>query len=147
MEVQFMTLAPYAEVSPDGKVSMISGDIDALNVRGELPGVSATPLYVVIKVVFPRQECSRRYLSRVAVLGPDGNPVAQTDETPIDPPQPQTGRDTTKVTFLTVLGTVFLPRAGAFRVSFSLDGQERKSIPLDVVLLPNANHTQEGATA
>src|SRR5690242_1376631 len=130
MRVDFMMLAPYAELSEDGKVSMISGDFDTFNIRGIFPGVMATPCYVIIKLVFSPEECGHAYLAQMKVQSPDGNVVVETEHKPISPTLPNPDRTQSSVRLVFAFGGMFVPMAGEYKIQLLIDGTERKSIPL-----------------
>jgi hypothetical protein len=134
MEISFMMLARYAELSQDGKISMLSGDIDTVRVQGNLPLVSGSPLCLIAKLAFPANECGRRYVSRVQLVTPDGGAL-DVGERPIDTPPPAPGR-LTKVAFVLYMSGLPLPAAGEYAFRLLVDGVEVKRLPLYVEVVP-----------
>jgi hypothetical protein len=128
MELSFLMLAPYGEITSDGKVSVLSGDLDTLRVAGELPAVPATPLYFLGKVVFPPNECGGRYPSRFEIIRPDGQPL-QVVENVLEPPPAQNNRPI-KVAFVIIIAGVALPAYGEYTVRLVVAGRELKAAPL-----------------
>lgn len=138
MRVDYMMLAPYAELSDDGKVSMLSGDLDTLNIRGQFPGITATPLYLTVRLSFPANECGRQYISQVRVVAPDGATITETEAKPLDTPAPDQGHMETKIRFIIAFAGMLIPAPGEYRIQLLVDNVEQKSIPLYVIALPPA---------
>ena len=131
MELHFMMLAPYAEIIPDGKVSMISGDIDKLTILGgDFPAISSTPLYLIGKLILAPEDCGRGHHSRAEVVDPNGTVVAVNDGS-FDVPPHQPGV-LAKMSFTVILQGFALPVPGPYVVRLLIDGKEIKRLPLSV---------------
>jgi len=127
VEVGFGMLAVFAELTADGKVSVIGGDIDTL--RGKFPATLGLPLYVVLKLIFQPGETERDYELVMQVVSPKGN-VLQGGGQTIHPARPVRPDLPTKVGVLLVLQSLTIPEVGDYLVRFSLNGRVIKELPL-----------------
>jgi Family of unknown function (DUF6941) len=132
MEVSCAMLAAYAEISPDGRVSMISGDLDTVRVRGSFPATLPTPLYLVITLAFPAAECEREYRTRVEIVGPDGAHLHQLEQT-LFPPSPAPNQRT-KTGAVVAFYALTFPMAGDYVIRIILGDEVIKRLPLRLEL-------------
>jgi len=135
MELTCAMLAAYAELAQDGKLSMISGDLDTVHVVGTFPATAGTPLYLVVKLVFPANECGQNYQCRIELIRPDGD-ILEAPENVITPPAPAPNFTFTKVGFILVFFGITFPSAGEYRIRVLIDGVEIKSLPLRLDAAP-----------
>ena len=134
MEVAYALLNPYSEVSPEGKLYVVGGDIDTL--YGDFPFTVAQPLYLTVKVNFPQNEAGRQYRTRFQIIGPDGTMHLETGEEILDVPVGTLGRFS-KVCFGIVIWGITFAVPGDYKIRIMLDGNEIKSIPLYLELSPS----------
>ena len=127
MEVGFGMLAVFAELAPDGKVSVIGGDIDTL--KGKFPATLGMPLYVVLKLIFYPGETERDYELVMQVISPSGNVIQGGGQT-IRPGSPARPNLPTKVGVLLILQGLTIPEVGDYLIRFTLNGRVIKELPL-----------------
>jgi hypothetical protein len=130
MEVDFALLAPYAELSPDGRVSLISGGLDTIHLP-RLDPASAAPLYLAARLSFRAEECRGGGAIRVEMIDPNGG-LIDASEHQVDLPPPAPGQRT-KISFLLTFRGSFFRVVGEHRVRLLFNGEERKVLPLSIV--------------
>jgi hypothetical protein len=74
MEVAFAFLANFGEITPDGRLNVIGGDIDALN-SDEVP-FTFPLLCFVAKLLFDPEELGRELEIATEIVDPSGEPVS-----------------------------------------------------------------------
>jgi len=123
MKVSCFMLAPYAEITPEGKVYILSGDIDTFLVPTQsFPVTAGLPMYLAGKFTFPEEESGRNYPSTLEVVAPDGT-ILQTDHRTVDVPRPAPGRQT-KVGFMVAFAHMTFPSPGTYTIRLRLEGLE-----------------------
>jgi hypothetical protein len=126
MEIAYAFLANAAEGTPDGRINVLGGDFDTVQVA-TLPAV--IPLIaVVIRFSCTVDDSGSRHRCRIEIPGVAG--IATDAE--IDVPNLE-HRATSKVMAITHIAGVVFNNAGMFPVEISLDGKLVRSLPLHVV--------------
>jgi len=127
MKVVYALLANYAEFAPDGKLTVVSGDIHELS--GSFPYI-APPLILVAKIMLAQDECLKEHAFTVDILHPDREITALVQGTAALPKPAKSGR--TKSGFILEVrmqGFVF-PIPGKYEIQISLDGTVLESVSL-----------------
>jgi hypothetical protein len=138
MEVSCLMLAAYAELSEDGKVSVLGGDIDTVRVpTATFPTTSAVPLYLIGKIRFSADEGGRDHPSRIELIAPDGT-VLESAHKPLSPPLPVLDRRQSNVGFLLVFFRMTFPVPGEYTIQLSLDGAVIRRMPIYVEQVPES---------
>jgi hypothetical protein len=141
VEVAHAFLAVSAEITPDGKFHVLSGDIDTL--RGHFPGILEQPLSLVVKILFSAEECNRDYQLRVELLNPDGRTLEALDR-PIHPPLLGQANRRTKLTFMLRFLGIHFPAPGDYAIRLSVNNEVLKTLPLYVEsVAPDGQPSQE----
>jgi hypothetical protein len=130
MEFQVATLASYAEIGQDGRVHMVSGCLDTLRSPAGFPITTSFPIFVVLYMLYPANECGRDYRLRVELVRPDGVVLDSVDHVSYPPVSPD-GLPS-KVGFVIGLQGVTFPAAGRYAVRVLHDEAEVKRMPLTV---------------
>lgn len=130
MEVSYLILAPYAELHEDGKLFIVSGDLDTIQVPSNFPATAGVPLYLIGKVTFAPAECGRDYNSRIELISPDGT-VIEGNDTVIHPPAAGAGRQS-KGGFRLIYPRLTFPVPGEYAIRLLIDGTEVRRMPLYV---------------
>src|SRR5258708_4185362 len=131
MDIFCTMLAVHAELAPDGKVSILSGDLDTLRLHGDFPFLTiGIPFYLLVKLSFPADECGREYPCRVEMTGPEGQLIEGIDNQLPVPPS-TIGRPI-KTGFLLAFHHLTFPSLGEYSISILLDGKEIRRLPLRV---------------
>lgn len=127
-------IAPHAELAPDGRVYVLSGDLDTIRIQGQLPGLLPIPLYFIAKIALTAEEAGREHTSRIEFIGPDGL-IEAVDQKPRSEPV-KAGRQS-KLGVLLAIGGVPLPRAGDYAFRLVFDDKEVIKLPLAVIAESN----------
>jgi hypothetical protein len=129
MEVDYAILAAYAELYPDGRVSLMSGGLDALTLK-VAPGAPSGPFYLATRLVFSAEECGKDYQMRIELVAPDDTVVEPGEPQRIHAPPPAPGRKT-KVTFVLTAAAV-LSVFGDYKFRILIDEVEKKVVVFTV---------------
>jgi hypothetical protein len=80
MKLAHALLALSAELTEDGRLSMLNGGLDRL--AGPFPGPMMLPFFVAVKYLFTPEEVGKTYPSSVEIVAPD-NKVVSSIEGPV----------------------------------------------------------------
>jgi hypothetical protein len=131
MELTCAMLAAYAELAADSRLSVIGGDLDTIRLRGDLPGASVLPLYLVVLLRLPKDECGREYTIQVEFRDPGGEVIEQLPQK-VTPPEPPQADRMTKVGAVVAFQGLRFTAAGKHDFRVTVDGKEIASIPVHV---------------
>jgi len=130
MEFQVATLASYAEIGQDGRVHMVGGCLDTLRSPTGFPITTSFPIFVVLYMLYPANECGKDYRLRVDLVRPDGAVLDSFDHVSSPPVSPD-GRPS-KVGFVIGMQGITFPAAGRYAVRVLHDEAEVKRMLLNV---------------
>jgi hypothetical protein len=140
MDVVYAFLANHAEFSPQGRLTMVSGDIDTFNSRGFPCSVNVT---LAVKLLITREEAQRDHRIRVTIEGAEerlanGPPIPVQLEVPIRHAQtsiPETGT-IGAITLAVKFNLIWFPREGDYPLRIAVDDRILKTIVLHLRLDP-----------
>jgi hypothetical protein len=129
MEVDYALLAAFADLAPDGKVSIFHGGLDTIHLPQA--GRLGTPLYLAFRLSFPAEESGIEGVVRVELIAPDAA-VVDSSEQSVHLETPDPGGQT-MMSFVCRFVGVNIPTAGGYSVRVLFNGEEKKSLRLTVV--------------
>jgi hypothetical protein len=125
MQLEYIFLARYAELAPDGLFTVVGGGVDRINAGG-FPW-SWGYLFLVAQVRLPIQEAQREHRTAVERETPAGQiePIgAESPMTPV-PPTVEVGIDgNVRFSFNLSLVNLIFPEAGVYKYRLKIDGRE-----------------------
>jgi hypothetical protein len=129
MDITCAMLASYVEMAQDGRVHIIGGDVDTLRAPvGSFPVTMGTPLFLIVKLMYPEQEANQTYRFKVELVGPGGNTIDLGEHPlPVGPVPP--GR-AAKVGFIISLQGTTFPAPGQYVLRVLQDRAEIRRLPL-----------------
>jgi hypothetical protein len=135
MQVAYLVFADAAQVGADGKVSMIGGDFDTINVQS-LPAHHPN-VALVMRLHMSPSECGVEHRLRVTVFGPLGAVLATIEGsfTPMAPPGHKGSRPVRSLFVINVAGLVF-EMQGTYRFKVAVDDKQLHEAQLDIVRVP-----------
>jgi hypothetical protein len=83
MELSYAFFAHAAEFSPDGKLSVLSGDLDTL--FSEVFPFTHPAIALVVKLLIRPEECPREYQFRAEIVDPHGEVIPPKISFPFTP--------------------------------------------------------------
>ncbi len=134
MKVPFAFLADFALGHPDGKIYVIGGGWDTIQVAN-LP--AAHPhLALVLKMEFAPAECGQQHTIAIHPLDADGAPFLPVATMQVTPQKnPKYPHLPVGVQYVLNIQGLLLTKEGEYAFSILVDSQEAASIPLRVVRL------------
>jgi hypothetical protein len=135
MDVAYAHLAHYAEYGPEGQLTMVSGDLEALRAN-QFPFQYA--LTLVFKLVFEKSELGRDHRFRIEMMGaetpqPDGSMGRCVFEGTVQPPAGMSVTDAPVGAGIRIFfPDVRFPRQGKYPVRITANERELKTVPLRV---------------
>jgi len=142
MELTYAFLANSAEMSSDGKLYLMGADFNRL--LGTYP-LTLQSMSLIVKMVFPPEECNREYHFSAEFIAPDGSRLEPYFERNISPSVPdEPDRKSSLIILLAINGMTF-PTAGTYDVRVLLDGEEKKNLRLYALEVPQKNAENQSA--
>jgi hypothetical protein len=129
MQLAYAMLADVAQSTPDGKISIIGGDIDTINATA-FPTVLGN-LAIIIRLNMDLAECDSKHTLRVTILGPLGNtigPPFSNDFTPQVPPKYQENQ--VRAIFVINIQGMMFETEGRHRFAINVDGKKLGEISI-----------------
>ncbi len=135
MKLAYAVLADAAQVTPDGKVSMLGGDFDTIFAR-TFPAPHAL-LSLVMRFDVERRECGYEHRLQIMLLGPLNSPVMPAATTAFVPQINPALTDRPVKAFIVVnlQGLVFQTQ-GTYHFHISVDDVKKGELPLYLTRLP-----------
>jgi hypothetical protein len=133
MEVSYAFLARSGEFAPDGTFSVFGGDFSTI--QGKTFPLLMPSMSLIAKLVFAKEESGQHHAINVDVVGEDNVNLAPPAKQEFDIPAPQDPEKKMAVSLGVVLNGLQFPRPGNYRVRLLWDGQELRTIKLELVEL------------
>lgn len=133
MEVVYIIIAAAADITPDGRLHLMHGDLETI--WADIPGPLSFPLCVVLKTVFSPDECNRPHEFLVEFTSPSGA-VIEPGRLTVSVARPEEGHPHRKVLLGFQFAGANLPEAGMYTIRTLVDGREGKSAQLLVMQRP-----------
>ncbi len=138
MKLGFALLADFAEVTAEGKLTILGGDIDAI-FSTSYPAVHER-LTLVIKLYFDRAETGRSHALRLEIMHPQDTPLIEPVVIPFVPQIPESEYTDTpqQIKYVLVLGfpQLFFPSDGKYSIRLFIDEEHVDDLPLYARLIP-----------
>jgi hypothetical protein len=146
VKLDWIMLANYAEMAPNGLITVVGGTWDTMTVHAPLPddvpegAVALLSGCVVVRALFHVTETGRDHDFALTVMDEDGGEVARIDggmhveRQPDLPPGWDQG-----VNLVISLSGLPIPRYGQYAISLQLDGQHVGDRPFRVVAGPDVD--------
>ena len=126
MEIRYMILARYAEYSPDGKLTLIGGDIEKY-VWDEFPVVQPI-LFAATRLVLNREDTRTSHRFKSMIQNADGETIADGVEGTIhDLEMPPDMTELGACMILSFAGVVY-PKPGWYKMVLSIDDEVAKEV-------------------
>jgi hypothetical protein len=122
-------LASYAELTPDGSLSIIRGGLDAFFSTTGFPVTLGLPIYLALRLSFSPEECGKNYRTHVEIVSPAGDVIEQSDHD-VAVSLPPDGSDRLKTTIVIAFCGVVIPAVGKYTLRILLDDREIRSLPM-----------------
>jgi hypothetical protein len=135
MEVSYAFLARGGEFAPDGSLSVFGGDISTIHANvfpAQIPTIT-----LLAKLVFAKEEWGRRYQFKIEVVGPDNVNLAPEIKQDFEVAVPQDPEKKFAMNLAVMINGIQFPQPGNYRVRMLLDGQEIRSLGLELICLTN----------
>ena len=124
MEISYAFFADFAQLTSDGKLNVLGGDVRVFPFPGPPPWVQPS-IFLVISLILERQECGRVYRFSGDMIAPDGNRIApylENDFTVANLDDPEL---VGKLNILVQLGSVPFPQPGVYNMEVTIADRER----------------------
>jgi hypothetical protein len=124
MQLNYFIVAGHAVMEPDGRLFMLNGDVDMINIpASNFPVTVTSALYVVGSILLLPSECNRDCKRRIELITPDGTVLESADHTQfIDPILD--GSPYRKLGFVTAFFQLTFPVTGTYSIRMLVDGNE-----------------------
>jgi hypothetical protein len=127
MKLAHAILAFSAELTEDGRLSMLNGGLDRL--AGHFPGSMMLPLFVAVKYLFTPEEGGKTYPSSIEIVAPDNKVVSFIEGPVVVQPLPIPGQPCSFSGLARFYGIPFHV-LGLYEVRINLDGRCLDTLPL-----------------
>jgi hypothetical protein len=138
MNIDYAFLANWAEVGADSRLNVMGADFNQL--YGQYP-LTMPSLALVAKIIFPPEECGKRYHFSAEILKPDGEKMDPAIELDFDTPPISTPDRKGALKFVLTMQGVVFPSAGTYTIRILLNGDEKKKFGLLAEEVPKAETT------
>jgi len=135
MKLGYALLADAAQVTPDGKLSMLGGDFDTIFVRS-FPAQHSS-LALVVKLDAARDDCGREHEMRVTSSGPLNSSFLPAVESRFTPQlNPLFANRPTRVLLVFNFQSLMFPNQGKYQFHITVDGTQLGTVPLELTRIP-----------
>lgn len=124
MEISYAFFAEAAQITSDGRVNILGADLSTVYIQGQPPW-TATPLSLLVSIVFEPEDCGRLYHFMADLITPDGRTIEPHFENHLVAPAFENADTKGKFSIvLQLVGTV-LPMPGVYQLQVRIEDRDR----------------------
>lgn len=122
MELAFALFADAAQVTSDGKITILGGGFDSIRAT-RFPALHPA-MSLVVRLNLTLAECERTHSLRIELVGPLGQVVFPPAITQFTPTRPPAGReDDANFTVVANMPNLLFEMPGTYRLHLTVDGE------------------------